>query len=316
MPGPEALLVDRRGPRQGAPRGVWSRVRSWRVQIFLAAVLVVVAVVVARAFVIGSPPAAIGCMAQAAEAGGSAVCEDQFTGPAGSSPDSSVWTAAVGAGGWGNGEIQKYTASSAYLDGKSHLVIEARRTVAADGTSHWTSGRVTTQGKTSFTTGTLSARIQLPDGQGLLPAFWLMGDSVTSVGWPQCGEIDIVETPNSTLTSYSTIHGPGVQSPLAQEVAGTSVKHAVPLSAGFHVYSISRSPGHITTYIDGAVTGDVTRTTAPKQMAWVFDQPFHVIFSLAVGGSWPGNPNQSTPNVNKMVIDWVRYTPTVADPSK
>ena len=116
---------------------------------------------------------------------------DDFDGSAGSQPDAAVWTAQTGSGGWGNDELQTYTADAAVLDGDGHLVITA--TIGADGQA--TSGRITTQTKRSFGAGTVAARIRLPDGPGLLPAFWLLGDSVETIGWPAAGEVDVVETP-------------------------------------------------------------------------------------------------------------------------
>lgn len=129
-----------------------------------------------------------------------------FDGEAGTPPDSSMWTVQSGGGGWGNNELQKYTADAVALDGEGHLAVTA--TVPRDGSGTPTSGRLTTQGNWSFTHGTLSASIKLPHGQGLLPAFWLMGDSLPVEGWPSAGEIDIVEAPSSTAVSQHHVHGP------------------------------------------------------------------------------------------------------------
>lgn len=243
------------------------------------------------------------------EAVGPAGCSDDFDGAAGSPPDSRLWTVETGAGGWGNNEIQEYTADGVYLDGNSRLVIEARRMTTPDGAERWTSGRLTSKGKASYTSGTLSARIQLPDGQGLLPAFWMLGDSIDQVGWPAAGEIDVVETPGNTATSFSNIHGPDEGSPGAQRSVETSTAHDEPLSTAFHIYSVERSPGRIVIAIDGGVVADVTPESVPETMKWVFDEPFHALFSLAVGGNWPGNPDHTTPDVARMVVDWVRHTP-------
>jgi beta-glucanase (GH16 family) len=247
-----------------------------------------------------------------AGAGGDTAWTENFDGAEGSAPNPDLWTAEIGDDGWGNNEEQDYTAKSNFLDGDSHLIIEARRHTADDGSDYWTSGRLTSIGKSSFSTGTLSARIKLPDGQGLLPAFWLMGDSVTTVGWPASGEIDVVETPNSTTESHHNIHGPNAVWQSTQETASADAAHSDPLSEQFHVFSVSRTPGRVTLLLDGAVVSDLTRSNAPEGMLWVFDDPFHYLFSLAVGGDWPGPPDSSTPDVSRMVIDWVKYVPEPA----
>jgi beta-glucanase (GH16 family) len=234
---------------------------------------------------------------------------DEFDGPVGAAPDPRLWSPETGQTGWGNNELQDYTAGASFLDGDSHLVIEARRSVDEDGETRWTSGRLTTIGKFSFSTGTLTARIKLPDGQGLLPAFWLLGDSLVTDGWPASGEIDVVETPNTTGTSFHNIHGPNEEKPLENVTAPSERSHTTSLSAGFHDYSVARLDGRITISLDGVVVNEMTRLTAPASMKWVFDGPFHALFTLAVGGNWPGDPDTSTPGVSRMIVDWVRYDP-------
>ncbi|PZF57082.1 glycoside hydrolase family 16 protein [Curtobacterium sp. MCBD17_013] len=235
----------------------------------------------------------------------SGVVRDDFDGTAGSPPDPSVWTAQTGAGGWGNGELQTYQAANGVLDGSGHLVLTAH-VGGTPATPTYTSARLTTAGKFSFTTGTLSARIELPDGQGLLPAFWLLGSDVDHVGWPAAGEVDIVETPNTTADSVHTVHAPSTTSDTQDVASSTTVHHSTPLSDGFHVYSVSRTADSITTAIDGHTAMRITRSTAPPTMRWVFDQPMDVLFSLAVGGNWPGPPDASTPTTSRMVIDWIQ----------
>ncbi|MFZ7086937.1 glycoside hydrolase family 16 protein [Curtobacterium sp. RRHDQ10] len=233
---------------------------------------------------------------------------DQFDGPAGSPPDPSIWTAQTGGGGWGNGEVQTYTSSAVALDGKGHLVITA---TAHGPASHptYTSGRITTQHKLSWTTGTLSARMKLPDGTGLLPAFWLLGADVDSVGWPRAGEIDIVETPNTTSRSSHTIHGPNKYL-MSQDVpVSGDLQHDPKLSAGWHTYTVIRTADSITTKVDDTVAVHLTKASAPPTLDWVFDQPMNILFSLAVGGKFPGNPDASTPRTSKMLIDWIAYSP-------
>jgi beta-glucanase (GH16 family) len=229
---------------------------------------------------------------------------DDFDGPAGTRPDRNAWTVQTGGGGWGNNELQDYTDDAVELDGDGHLVITA--TVPADGTTP-TSGRITSDDKWSFTFGRLSARIQLPEGKGLLPAFWLLGDSVDTVGWPAAGEIDIIETPNTTSRSTHHLHGPtGI---LDKWSLNAGEDMAVPLSEGFHIYTVEKQPGRVILAIDDQVVMDVEEWDVPLPGRWVFDAPTHVLFSLAVGGDWPGSPDASTPEVNRMRIDWILYTP-------
>lgn len=229
---------------------------------------------------------------------------DDFDGPAGSAPDSKLWTAQTGGGGWGNNEMQDYTAGAAVLDGEGNLVITA--TIPKDGATP-TSGRVSTQGKWSFTYGRLSARILLPEGQGLLPAFWLLGDSISLVGWPGAGEIDVVETPNTTLKSMYHVHGP--RSFTEKWSVAEGVAHTTPLSADYHVFTVDRQPGRVILSLDDQVVLDVSENEMPARGVWVFNYPMHALFSLAVGGNWPGPPDETTPEVAQMKIDWVRFTP-------
>lgn len=229
---------------------------------------------------------------------------DDFDGPAGAKPNPNVWSIQTGAGGWGNNELQEYTEDAVALNGEGSLVITA--TVPADGSTP-TSGRLTTQDKWSFGFGTLSARIKLPEGQGLLPAFWLLGDKITTVGWPAAGEIDVIETPNTTSRSIHHLHGPTGRTDAWALNEGVDMP--VPLSQDFHVYSVSKQPGRVIFAIDGQVVMDATEWDVPLGGRWVFDDPTHALFSLAVGGNWPGDPDATTPVVNQMMVDWMSFEP-------
>ena len=229
---------------------------------------------------------------------------DDFDGPAGAKPDRNVWTIQTGGGGWGNDELQEYTEDAVALDGDGNLVITA--TVPQDGGTP-TSGRITSQGKWSFTFGRLSARIKLPEGRGLLPAFWLLGDSIDRVGWPGAGEIDVIETPNGTSRSIHHLHGPtGLTNKWS---LNEGVDMPEPLSEDFHVFTVEKQQGRVIMAIDGHVVMDVEEWDVPIPGRWVFDDPTHALFSLAVGGNWPGDPDSTTPETNEMVIDWISYTP-------
>jgi beta-glucanase (GH16 family) len=236
--------------------------------------------------------------------GDDSVLFEDFDGSAGGTPNPDVWRIQTGGGGWGNNELQEYTEDAVALDGDGNLVITA--TVPEDG-SQPTSGRITTHGKWSFTYGRLSARIKLPEGQGLLPAFWLLGDNVDRVGWPAAGEVDIVETPNTTRRSAHHLHGPtGIADRWSLD---EGYDLPVPLADDFHVYTVEKHEGRIIMAIDDQIVMDVEEWDVPIPGRWVFDAPTHALFSLAVGGNWPGDPDASTPVVNEMVIDWMSFTP-------
>ena len=266
--------------------------------------LLAVATATVAAMLTGCVPAGwFGGAAAAPTASSDGSVTDDFDGPAGTNP-SGVWTIQTGGGGWGNRELQTYTDDAVFLDGEGHLVIEA--TIPQDGSAP-TSGRLTTQGAFSFTYGTVTARIQIPDGKGLLPAFWLLGDSLPVLGWPAAGEIDVVETPSTTDTSVHTVHGP--TSTGDRWSLSRSIDHLPPLSAGFHDYAIRKEQGALTFLIDDEVVFSVRRDEAPLTAVWVFDAPFHLLFSLAVGGNWPGAPDATTPQTARMLVDWVSYVP-------
>ncbi|MCB0911302.1 MAG: glycoside hydrolase family 16 protein [Propionibacteriaceae bacterium] len=218
------------------------------------------------------------------------------------------WTVQTGAGGWGNHELQTYTESAVRFTDDGGIRITAH--VRGSGPEAvCTSGRITTAGRFSFTEGTLTARMTLPEGQGLLPAFWLLGDGLASAGWPACGEIDVVETPNTSDRSVHTLHGKKAHKQLAWHL-GNTVEWATPLSRGHHEYTVKRRPGRVVILVDGRVVLDRTRSElGPKR--WVFDEPFHVLLSLAVGGDWPGPPDASTPATSVLAVDRVRFTPGV-----
>lgn len=230
---------------------------------------------------------------------------DDFLGPAGSAPSSQLWDYDLGGGGWGNNELQVYTNSpdNVRLDGQGNLLIQARRS----GTGY-TSARLVTRGKAEIKYGTMMARIKFPSGQGLWPAFWMLGSNITTVGWPQCGEIDLMELPN-TGTRYNTaIHGPWTPPRTGHWSASTSGATTVDLTAAFHNYWVYRQPGVIMIGVDGTTFGVYTRASMPAGGQWVFDQPMFALLNIAVGGDWPGPPNASTPFPATMVVDWFRYT--------
>ena len=244
-----------------------------------------------------------------AEAAGAITWADEFDGPAGAPVDAGRWNSEVGGGGWGNNELQYYTDSTrnAVQDGNGNLVITARRENPNDFSCHYgrceyTSARLTTANKFTQAYGSFEARIKVPRGQGIWPAFWMLGEDIGDVGWPNSGEIDIMENigrePNVV---HGTIHGPGYSA-----VGGVSGSRDIgrPLADDFHVYGIEWSPDLIRWFIDGQ---EYHRATpADTSGPWVFDKPFFLILNVAVGGYWPGYPDASTQFPQSMVVDWVR----------
>lgn len=226
---------------------------------------------------------------------------DDFSGPAGAAPNPNLWVAEVGASsekGWESGSLQTYTNSSdnVRLDGQGHLIIEARRSGDA-----YTSGRLVTRGKADFGYGTITARIKFPSGQGIWPAFWMLGSDIESVGWPQCGEVDVMELVNTGKTYYVSLHGPGA------DVVKTN---AIPdLTDDFHTYWVTRTPDSVTIGVDEGTLWSFSPSSLPPGAPWVFNGPMHVLLNLAVGGDWPGPPDDSTRFPKTMLVDWFRFDP-------
>jgi len=241
-----------------------------------------------------------------APAPGTLVWSDEFDGPAGTLPAATRWTAQTG-DGWGNGaEWQTYTAAAknASLDGAGDLAVTARREPGV-GAHGITSARLTTQGRFSFGYGRLEARMRLPYGKGMWPAFWAMGDDLDTVGWPANGEIDVMEAlGHDPFTWYAHIHGPDAAN---NDVAwGRDLATPMNLTDGFHTYGVIRSPGTISWTFDGGTVATVRAADLPAGARWVYDHNFHVLLSLAVGGAWPGYPDATTPFPATMLVDWVR----------
>jgi beta-glucanase (GH16 family) len=242
------------------------------------------------------------------------VWSDEFDGAAGTVPNVANWNYDLGnkeADGWGNHEFQYYTASprNAQMDGAGMLVITAEK--AANPGPCWngapcsyTSARIHTGNKVSFTYGKVEARMKLPSGQGIWPAFWALGADLATAGWPKSGEIDIMEfvgkTPNTT---YGTLHGPGYSG--AQGI-GKSREFGGPVANDFHIYTVIKRPDEIIWQVDGVEFHRMTPASLPAGGSWVFEKPYFVILNLAVGGDWPGAPDATTAFPAQMKVDWVR----------
>lgn len=234
---------------------------------------------------------------------------DEFNGPNGSSPDAAKWSFETGGGGYGNNEQETYTARPVNAEQEhGKLVITARKEdfTGKDGIAkHYTSARIRTLGHFSQTYGRFEARIKLPSGKGIWPAFWMLGDDVAKDGWPDCGEIDILETIGAHDTMYSTLHGPGYSGGHA-----ISAKFTLPVGekvdSAFHTYAVEWTPNDIRFYFDKHLVAHRTPADLPTGTKWVYDHPFFLILNLAVGGNWPGSPDATTVFPQKMLVDYVR----------
>jgi beta-glucanase (GH16 family) len=247
------------------------------------------------------------------------IWSDEFNGASGSFPNSANWNYDVGNnGGWGNGEWQHYCAAGSnqapcsagnpnvFMNGGGSLVIRARR----DAAGTWTSTRMLTRGKFSVQYGRIEARMRLVPARGLWPAFWMLGTDIGSVGWPSCGEIDIMEWvinygPNVTS---SAIHGPGYSGGGNIGVSAGFPGGGRVDDAGYHIYGVIWSPNQIQFYRD--TTSNIIRTITPANIppgtSWAYNHPFFLILNQAVGGNWFPGPDGSTPAVNDVLVDYVR----------
>jgi beta-glucanase (GH16 family) len=261
----------------------------------------------------------LGCASPESTAGGPwvEVWSDEFNGAAGAPVDTTRWrydTAdGCGAGncGWGNNEKEYYRAApeNIALDGQGQLRIVARQAPAGltcyYGPCRYTSAKITTRGKMEVLPGRVEARIKLAVGQGLWPAFWMLGRNIAAVGWPASGELDIMENKGSdSLRTSSAVHGPGYS-------GNTPFVHVQPLARGtiasdFHTFAVEWDSLRIRFFVDDSVHYVVARSDVAHYGNWVFDQPFFVILNLAVGGNFDGDPQSDAIFPATMLVDYVR----------
>jgi len=227
------------------------------------------------------------------------VWHDEFDGPA---LLATHWVRETGGDGWGNAELEFHTdrPENARIEA-GHLVIEARR--EQFGNREYTSARLKTQGLAAWRYGRIEARMQIPRGQGLWPAFWMLGDNLVQVGWPQRGEIDIMENiGKEPRRVHGTVHGPGYSG--ARGVGGAYDLPSGAFADAFHAYAIEWETDVIRWYVDGVLFKTLTPQDVPGP--WVYDHPFFIILNVAVGGHWPGSPDATTVFPQAMRVDYVR----------
>ncbi|HEX6823024.1 MAG TPA: glycoside hydrolase family 16 protein [Candidatus Sulfotelmatobacter sp.] len=238
------------------------------------------------------------------------VWSDEFNGPNGSPVDSSKWLLESGGNGWGNQELEYYTSrpqNAFQQDGNLVIKVLEEKYTGPDGvTRDYTSARLKTQGKFSQKYGRFEARIKIPYGQGIWPAFWMLGDDIEKKGWPKCGEIDIMENiGKEPSTVHGTIHGPGYSG--SKGIGGPfELPPGHRFADDFHVFAVEWEPKAIRFYVDDHLY--ITRTPAdlPQGAKWVYKHPFFILLNVAVGGGWPGNPDASTVFPQTMLVDYVR----------
>jgi len=245
------------------------------------------------------------------------VWSDEFDGPAGARVDGTKWNYNLQDGcssagcGWGNNEKEYYSDApeNIALNGQGQLMIVAR--VAPPGLScyygpcRYTSAKITTRGKMNAAPGRVEARIKLALGQGLWPAFWMLGQGDPTLDWPACGELDIMENKGSQpTTTSSAVHGPGYS-------GNTPFAHANNLARGtisddFHIFAVEWDSLHVRFYVDDILHYQVTRAEIEHFGKSILDQPFFVILNLAVGGHFDGDPQSDTIFPATMLVDYVR----------
>jgi beta-glucanase (GH16 family) len=258
----------------------------------------------------------LGCIGGTAQAAWQLVWSDEFNQPDGSSPNPTNWTFETGNnGGWGNSELEYYTSRT-----NNAVIVNGQLVITAVQESYsnfnYTSARMKTQGKWSWTYGRMEASIKLPRGQGIWPAFWMLGANIgpPGVGWPTCGEIDIMENigktnNNEQAKAYGTIHGPQGGGDY-NGGAGVGGVYTLPgggaLADNFHLYAIEWTTNQIKWFVDSNLYFTATPASLPGGGTWVFTNSQFLLLNVAVGGNWPGYPSNYTVFPQQMLVDYVR----------
>jgi beta-glucanase (GH16 family) len=230
------------------------------------------------------------------------IWQDEFNGPR---INTSFWGYDLGCSGWGNNEWEEYTDSTdnAFIE-NGNLVIQAIDT--GGGNCGYTSARLITKGKVHYAYGKIEARIKVPYGQGIWPAFWMLGENIDSVGWPQCGEIDIVEMIGGGQGRDNVCVGTAHWDNFDHQSNGNSISLPWPekLSDSYHIYSIEWNSTSIKWYFDDILYHTLNIGSGMEEFQ---GKDFFIILNLAVGGNWPGYPDNTTIFPQKMYVDYVRW---------
>jgi beta-glucanase (GH16 family) len=238
------------------------------------------------------------------------VWSDEFNAADGSTPDPSKWNFETGGNGFGNQELEYYTSrpqNAQILNGNLVITALKENYTGPDGVSrNYTSARLNTSSKFQQAYGRFEASIKIPYGQGMWPAFWMLGNDISTNGWPTCGEVDIMENiGREPSIVHGTIHGPGYSG--AHGIGSPfSFPDARRFADAYHLYAVEWSPNEIKFYVDDNLYATRTPADLPAGTKWVYDHPFFIILNLAVGGSWSGAPDATTVFPQQMLVDYVR----------
>lgn len=230
------------------------------------------------------------------------VMQDEFD--VNGAPNSALWGYDIGTGtnGWGNNELQYYTDRPENVTVQNGYLLITARKESYEG-SAYTSSRLLTKGKFEQAYGRFETRMRLPWGQGIWPAFWMLGADIDTNPWPGAGEIDIMEYRGQNPTiMLGTVHGPGYS-------GGQSITKSYQLKndrfdTGFHVFGIEWGKEYVNFYVDDVLYNQITPADVPGE--WVFNKPFYILINLAVGGSFVGSPNSETVFPQTLLVDYVR----------
>ncbi|SNR34752.1 carbohydrate-binding protein [Hymenobacter mucosus] len=226
------------------------------------------------------------------------VWADEFNGSI--SPD---WVFETGGGGWGNNEKQYYQRANATVANGNLLITAKRETV---GGMTYTSARMKTQGTREFKYGKIEARMKLPLGQGLWPAFWMLGANINTVSWPACGEIDVMEHINAENKVYGTVHW---DSNGHAEYGG----NIITTPQDYHVYTVEWNASAIRWFVDGTKYHEINIANGTGNTE-EFQRPFFLLLNLAVAGNWPGQTVDESKLPATMYVDYVRVYQLTSSP--
>lgn len=219
-------------------------------------------------------------------------------------PDPSVWGYDIGTGenGWGNQELQYYTSRLENVKVDNGVLLITAREESFEGSSY-TSARLVTKDLFEQQYGRFEARIRLPWGRGIWPAFWMLGADIDENPWPGAGEIDIMEyRGQDPSVLIGSVHGPGYSA--GEAISKEFVLENDRFDTGFHIFGIEWGPRYINFYVDDVLYNQITPEDVPGE--WVFDKPFYILMNLAVGGNFVGSPNEETEFPQTMLVDYVR----------
>ena len=252
----------------------------------------------------GSASGGTGSGGEPTRPGWKLVWSDEFNGPAGSAVDGSKWNLVNKGDGFGNNELQFYRngTQNAAMDGNGSLVITAKKETYQN--RQYTSARLESNGKYEVKYGRIESRLQVPKGQGIWPAFWMLGNDISQVSWPNCGEIDIMENIGKEPTIvHGTLHGPGYSGGNAVGAAYT-LPNGGKFADAFHEFAVEWEENVVRFYVDG----NLYQTRKPSDVPgrWVYDHPHFLLLNVAVGGQWPGSPDSTTTFPQTMKVDYVR----------